>query len=85
MGGGEVLPDLFSLVPLIEGLGRAQALTPPTLVVLLLEFGLSREKGEKREKVKLSKMQSIQNKKRKSDFQIGLITLLASYQGGYAF
>lgn len=47
-GGGEVLPDLFSLVPLIEGLGLAQALTPPTLVVLLLEFGLSREKGEKK-------------------------------------
>lgn len=49
--------------------------------MLLLEFGLSREKGEKRKEVKLSKIQSIQNKKRKSDFQTGLITLLASYQG----
>lgn len=85
MGGGEVLLDLFSLVPLIEWLSLAQALTPPTLVMLLLEYGLSREKGEKRKEVKLSKMQSIQNKKCKYDFQIGLITLLASYQGGYAF
>lgn len=85
MGGGTVLLGLFSLLPLIEWLGLVQALTPTALVMLLLEFGLSREKEEKWKEVKLSKIQSIQNKKRKSDFQTGLITLLASYQGGYAF
>lgn len=58
---------------------------PKTLVMLLLEFQLSREKGEKKKGSETFQNTKCTKRKCESDFQIGLITLLASFQGGYAF